>query len=410
MSFVDLTKPQGLEAFDSYIASKNYVQGYMPTSLDSQAFALMGKAPDAKYTHALRFYNHMSAFNDHQRSSFRQGAGVPSQLAGSSAAPTTAPPAAKPAAAQNKKGGKKQQQQQQSKPAAAAAAPAASSPANSAEIEKINADIKAQGDVVRKLKGEKVDKATLQPAIDKLLELKAQLTAAGGAPPQQANQGKGKKKNKGGNKGGGDKGGDNKGKDNKGKDNKGKKKDEKKDGEYDPRLIKAVVKEGGKKGQDILGVYEMGGLEFFCTTVDSPNGDLKLMVMVMDAMNAKIDPASEEKRGGSAEIGKMIFSAGVDQLGLVARVPKDKVNKINTAEWMKVVLEKIGGEMVGEATDEFAQGVAKLDKAKSRFPIKMKDEAIAAGVGYLKEKGCFPDREDSDSDDVCYGDDDFDDF
>lgn len=42
-------------------------------------------------------------------------------------------------------------------------------------------------------------------------------------------------------------------------------------------------------------------------------------------MNAKSDPTEEERKGGSGHIGKMIFSAGVDQLAVAAYVPEDTV-------------------------------------------------------------------------------------
>lgn len=38
------------------------------------------------------------------------------------------------------------------------------------------------------------------------------------------------------------------------------------------KLIAKVVKEGGKKGVEIEGAADMGGLEFFCTTIESPEG------------------------------------------------------------------------------------------------------------------------------------------
>merc|ERR1711998_662522 len=39
---------------------------------------------------------------------------------------------------------------------------------------------------------------------------------------------------------------------------------------------KAVDKEGGKKGVEIEGAADMGGLAFFCTTLMEPDGDLEM--------------------------------------------------------------------------------------------------------------------------------------
>ena len=47
-----------------------------------------------------------------------------------------------------------------------------------------------------------------------------------------------------------------------------------------------MIKEGGKKGVEIEGASDMGGLDFFCTTIESPDGDAELLQMSMTAMNA----------------------------------------------------------------------------------------------------------------------------
>jgi len=63
------------------------------------------------------------------------------------------------------------------------------------------------------------------------------------------------------------------------------------------------------------------GLEFFCTTIETPEGDVSLLQAAMTAMNAAADPDnSEERKGCSGRVGKMIFSAGVKQLAIVAYV------------------------------------------------------------------------------------------
>ena len=78
------------------------------------------------------------------------------------------------------------------------------------------------------------------------------------------------------------------------------------------------------------------GLEFFCTTIESPDGDIELLRLAMEAMNAQPKPDDEERKGCSGHVGKMIFSAGADQLALVAYVPADKAAKIDVTEWMTV--------------------------------------------------------------------------
>merc|ERR1712232_1534942 len=99
------------------------------------------------------------------------------------------------------------------------------------------------------------------------------------------------------------------------------------------------------------GAADMGGLQFFCTSMDCPEGDLDLLVESMRAMNAKSDPTEEERKGGSGHIGKMIFLAGVEQLAIVAYVPEEKRKDLDCAEWLKKVVDSQGGKMQSKGKD-----------------------------------------------------------
>jgi len=103
--------------------------------------------------------------------------------------------------------------------------------------------------------------------------------------------------------------------------------------------LKKVVKEGGKRGVEIEGAADMGGLQFFCTSVDCPDGDLELLVESMKAMNKVCAPDEEERKGCSGHIGKMIFSAGTEQLAVVAYVPEEKKDALSCKEWLETVLK-----------------------------------------------------------------------
>merc|ERR1712159_951812 len=89
-----------------------------------------------------------------------------------------------------------------------------------------------------------------------------------------------------------------------------------------------------------------GGLKYFCTSVEEPEGDLDMLAECMKAMNAKSDPTEEERKGGSGHIGKMIFSAGTDQLAIAAYVPEAKQGDLNCEEWLKTVLQSQSGTFV----------------------------------------------------------------
>merc|ERR1711918_126135 len=115
------------------------------------------------------------------------------------------------------------------------------------------------------------------------------------------------------------------------------------------KKLKAVIKEGGKRGVEIEGAADMGGLQFFCTSVDEPEGDLELLQESMKAMNATPIPGEEERKGCSGHIGKMIFSCGVEQLAVVAYVPEDKINDLECKDWLQTVLNLFGGKILSDS-------------------------------------------------------------
>merc|ERR1712060_242955 len=169
--------------------------------------------------------------------------------------------------------------------------------------------------------------------------------------------------------------------------------------------LKKVIKEGGKRGVEIEGAADMGGLQFFCTSVDLPEGDLELTVESMKAMNVKSDPTEEERKGGSGHIGKMIFSAGTEQLAIVAYVPEEKQSELSCEEWLKTVLESQGGQVVSVAKD-ICQGTVMANGEKNIFPLKIREPMILEANNFLRKKGLFPEDNDDD-DDYVFGDDDF---
>merc|ERR1711920_161521 len=175
------------------------------------------------------------------------------------------------------------------------------------------------------------------------------------------------------------------------------------------KKMKKVTKEGGKRGVEIEGAADMGGLQFFCTSMDEPNGDVDMLYESMKAMNAKNDPSEEERKGGSGRIGKMIISKDQDdsKLAMVAYCPPSKQDILTADMWMKDILSQLGGGELtfGDATT--AKAVIANDPDKNLFVLKLKDSAITLSISYLKERGLFPDGNDDDDDDYVFGDDDF---
>merc|ERR1712050_414231 len=86
------------------------------------------------------------------------------------------------------------------------------------------------------------------------------------------------------------------------------------------KKMKKITKEGGKRGVEIEGAADMGGLQFFCTTM-------------------------EERKGGSGRIGKMIISKDQEdsKLALVAYCPPSKQDTLVADAWMKDILAELGG-------------------------------------------------------------------
>merc|ERR1719253_288493 len=170
--------------------------------------------------------------------------------------------------------------------------------------------------------------------------------------------------------------------------------------------MKKVMKEGGKRGVEIEGAADMGGLQFFCTSLDEPRGDVVLLKESMKAMNEKSDPTEEERKGGSGHIGKMIFSAGVEQLAVVAYVPEEKQGEINSKEWLEAVLATQGGSLISASAGTSA-GCVKADADKGIFPLKIRESMILEANNFLRARGLFPDNDDDDDDEMVFGDDDF---
>jgi len=173
------------------------------------------------------------------------------------------------------------------------------------------------------------------------------------------------------------------------------------------KVLKKAIKEGGKRGVEIEGAADMGGLQFFCTSVEVPEGDTTLLMECTKAMNAKSDPTEEERKGGSGHIGKMVFSAGVEQLALVAYVPEAKHGELSCSEWLEKVVSVHSGGKVVESGAEYSVGVIPQNADKGIFPLKIREGLILEANNFLRKKGLFPEDDGDDDDEMVFGDDDF---
>merc|ERR1711865_1315925 len=174
------------------------------------------------------------------------------------------------------------------------------------------------------------------------------------------------------------------------------------------KLLKKVIKEGGKRGVEIEGAADMGGLQFFCTSVDEPQGDLELLMKSVEAMNEKSDPTEEERKGGSGAIGKMVFSAGGEQLAMVAYVPEAKLGgDLVCEEWLQKLCGLWDGGKVTKVGKEYCAGIIPVNGEKNIFPLKIREGLILEANNFLRRIGLFPEDNGDDSDEMVFGDDDF---
>lgn len=171
-----------------------------------------------------------------------------------------------------------------------------------------------------------------------------------------------------------------------------------------PFTAKDAIKEGGKKGQDLNGVSAMGGVQYFNMAMETPEGDMELLEKVLEGLNAPVDEAAEERKGGAGDIGKFIHSAGESVLVSICHVPKElsDAKALTAQEWVDEVVKALPKAVVTKVSDEVFKIVTPADTDNNVFPLKVRDAAIDIGFKLLKTKGLVPSNADDSDDDVNY--------
>eukprot|EP00929_Paragymnodinium_shiwhaense_P060953 TRINITY_DN3042_c0_g2_i2.p1 TRINITY_DN3042_c0_g2~~TRINITY_DN3042_c0_g2_i2.p1 ORF type:complete len:517 (+),score=224.74 TRINITY_DN3042_c0_g2_i2:78-1628(+) len=390
-----------LSVLNNHLLHSTYMVGNQITLADiSVCCALvdgMKHVMDANFRkpfgNLMRWFNLVTA-----QTEFNSVLGTVAILGGSAGGKQDAKPAAKKEAAPKKEAAAKKEAAPKKEAKGSPKAKPAAAPASGAKAGDLEKQIVDVGDEIRTLKeklkadglsGKKINEhEQVKSLVAKLQDLKSQHIAA---PAEPAPKAEAKKEA--------------------GKKDKGGKKDEKAAApaadaaEERKKKLKKVIKEGGKRGVEIEGAADMGGLQFFCTAVEFPDGDVDLLVESMKAMNKVCAPDEEERKGCSGHIGKMIFSAGVDQLAVVAYVPPEKQDALSGKEWLESVLALFGGKVLTDSK-EMCTGVVMTNNDKGIFPLKIREPMILESNNYLRKKGLFPDNDD-DSEEMVFGDDDF---
>eukprot|EP01114_Cavostelium_apophysatum_P003686 TRINITY_DN137_c0_g1_i1.p1 TRINITY_DN137_c0_g1~~TRINITY_DN137_c0_g1_i1.p1 ORF type:complete len:255 (+),score=64.34 TRINITY_DN137_c0_g1_i1:101-766(+) len=80
--FEGLDTPKGLGELNTHLADRSYIDGYTPSTSDVETFKSVGTAPDAKFPHARRWYNHIAFHSETERSSW----GAPTAAAATTSA------------------------------------------------------------------------------------------------------------------------------------------------------------------------------------------------------------------------------------------------------------------------------------------------------------------------------------
>lgn len=159
------------------------------------------------------------------------------------------------------------------------------------------------------------------------------------------------------------------------------------------KLLAAAFKEGGKKGQDLAGFADIGGVKYFHVALENCNGSWELTEAAMNGANTVVDEAAEERKGGALNIAKAFLSANEDRLCIYLHVPEELSEKVPINEWFDVLVKASGATVLEPPKNGFAK--AELLHVPEVFPLKVRDSAIGLGFAYLRSKGVIPDEESS---------------
>lgn len=169
------------------------------------------------------------------------------------------------------------------------------------------------------------------------------------------------------------------------------------------KQVKAALKEGGKKGQDLAGMNAMGGVKFFGVVVESAHGSHQLLDQILKGMNKEVDESADDRKGGAGDIGKTLLYADDKVLLMLCHVPESLAGDIEQDAWFAAMVDAVGATREAKTGSDAAgvlRATLKADADSGVFPLKMRDVAVNASYDYLVGKGLV--RQDESSDDDNY--------
>lgn len=168
------------------------------------------------------------------------------------------------------------------------------------------------------------------------------------------------------------------------------------------KQVKAAVKEGGKKGQDLSGMSDMGGVKFFSVAVDTALGQWELMDSIMEGMNKEVDPSADDRKGGAGHIAKCLMFADENILLIICHMPKELSEQVSQKEWFGNITDSVGAGVKGEPVElsndkgYIMKAELAADPDNELFPLKLRDTAIARSFEFLVSKGVVQPQESDD--------------
>jgi len=168
-------------------------------------------------------------------------------------------------------------------------------------------------------------------------------------------------------------------------------KEEKKAADAAAKATKAAHKEGGKKGQDLCGMNEMGGMAYFTVTMENCEGKWDLVETAMKAANTPVDESGDERKGGAQNLAKCFLSADAGaHVLLLFSAPLGAQTELTLKDWADEMLgsPEVRGEIL-ETTEVDGvtqiKAIAKQNSEYELFPLKQRDAAINTSFAMLKK-------------------------
>jgi len=171
------------------------------------------------------------------------------------------------------------------------------------------------------------------------------------------------------------------------------------------KAVAAATKEGGKKGQDLIGMSDLGGMKYFTVAMEKCQGRWDLLEAAMAGACKVVDEAGDDRKGGAGDLGVCFLSCDEKKdTKVIIHMNKDIQEALPIKEWAETMMADSGvqGRVLDVSEDGCTiKAIADLDTDKQLFPLKQRDAAINASFAMLRAKGLVMEE---DEEEVDFGD------